>query len=606
MTQECGGAPPRLQRDAYARAERFLPWNAAKRVFKTDVTPRWIEHSDRFWYHLSTRNGTEFVLVDPPAGTRCPAFDHARLAAALSAATGTPYTHQHLPFDQITFTEDGQAIEFDVDDGRWSCNLATYTCRRVGTPETPAPDELRSPDECWVALTRDHNLYVRSLATGEEAALTEDGEPGYAYGRPTASPPQGDGHGARDESRCPAAMWSPDSRKLLSHRIDERQADRFHLVQSTPPDGAMRPLLHSYPYPLPGDEHVPLAELIVCDVERRTRVMVDIAPLPMLYYGSPLHPEAFWWSPDSKRVYVLWSERGYLAYTLWDVDATTGAARVVVEERAATGILPTIGDGPPSVRTTGDGAEIIWFSQRDGWGHLYLYDGETGTLKNRITSGVWNVASIVHVDEAARWVYFMALGREAERDPYHAHLYRVHLDGGDPTLLTPEDANHRVAMAPSGRYVVDTYSRVDMPPVTVLRACDGALICELEQADIDLLLDAGWRVPERFRVKARDGVTDVYGVMFRPSIFDPAVKIPVLDNIYAGPQTSHAAASFADVARERPDNFWQAQALAELGFVVVQNCTHGLGQDPYFIRKRWDYFVRHLLGLEPPGYQIQP
>lgn len=603
----------------YVRAEQFLPWNAERRVFRMKVEPNWMPGSDRFWYRVATRDGAEFVLVDPETGTRRPAFDHARLAAALTVATGRPYDARTLPFDRVRFAEDGSSVAFDVDGTTWTCDLETYTCTRATGEEPVAPPPPRSPDECtlpspdgrWVALARDHNLVVRDNETGEEVALTSDGQPEFGYATPILSPLLSAGLALPEYGQYPlaqlfpAAIWSPDSTKIITHRMDERGAGKFHLVQSVPLDGSTRPRLHSCTYPLPGDDPVPTAELIIFDVAGRQAIPVDVPPLHQLYYGTPLMrrrgemaSNTVWWSDCGRWVYVLRRERGYRSMALYEVDAATGRSRVLVEETSETPIDPSLTWGPrPNVRVIEDGAGVIWFSQRDGWAHLYLYDAATGALVRQLTSGPWVVSELLHVDEAARLVYFTAVGKEEGRDPYAAHLYRVSLDGGEPELLTPEDADHIVTISPSGRYFVDTYSRVDLPPVSVLRATDGRMLCELERADVGLLEETGWRPPERFRAKGRDGVTDVYGVIFRPSTFDPSRSYPVIDSIYGGPQTNQAPVSFADIGRGRSAGFWHAQALAELGFIVVM--IDGLGM-PQRSKAYHDVSYRNLgdAGLE--------
>jgi dipeptidyl-peptidase 4 len=570
-------APPVTWED-YARAERFLPWNAAKLLHNVELTPHWIAGGDTFWYRTTRKDGIQFVTVDPETGTREPAFDHVRLAAALSAASGIAYDSHNLPFTEIELADGGQQLRFDLGEARWTCNLATYACSRATRCEAPA-DVSRSPDGRWDLFVREHNLWLRAVETGEERALTTDGEPGYGYGAPLASPLAAAGLAEPDK---PVAIWSPDSRRFLSCRIDERHAQYLHLVQSVPTDGTTRPRLHSYAYPLPGDVAVPMVDVWCFETSGEPGVKVSLPQLPMLYYGSPLNPSWLWWREDGGRVFLLTRDRGYLGYRLHDIDTKTGDARTVVEERAERGIDPYLLWAAVNIRVTADGTRVIWYGARDGWGHLYLYDAQTGALLRQLTAGPYNVAEIAHVDEDDRWVYFTAVGREQGRDPYYPHLYRVSLDGSEPELLTPEDAAHAVWFAPSGRYFVDTFSRLDSPPVSLVRSAAGMVMCELERADIEDLLATGWRPPERFAAKARDGVTDVYGVIFRPSRFDPNRRYPIIDNIYGGPQVNQTPTSFADSApfggptrAGRGRGFWHAQALAELGFVVVM--IDGLG-----------------------------
>jgi len=561
----------------YVRAEGLLAANAAKLTSDLLIQPNWIGDSDRFWYRWKSLTGVEFVLVDPAAGERKPAFDHSRLAAALSQATGSPCNAAQLPFNEIEFADDGEKILFEIElDGkseRWSCDLDSYNCARIGEPPiSAAADVVRSPNEKWEAFTREHNIWLRSLESGEERAITTDGEAKNEYGKYLLSPLTSAGI---DDPPPPFIKWSPDSGKLLFCRIDQREAPQFHLVQSVPTDGRLRPRLHSFAYPLPGDEVLPLAFLYCADVNSGAVIAVDIDPIEIQYHGPPVYGDGLWWSPESNTVYFVRQGRGYFRIDLLIIDAETGAARSAISEESGTGIDPSVWRGASNVRIFADETRAIWYSQRDGWGHLYLYDAESGALIRQLTAGGFEVSTVEAIDEAAGQLYFTAMGREAGRDPYCKQLYRVSLDGGEPQLLTPEDADHTVAFAPGGGCFIDNYSTLDQPPVILLRAADGSTICELERADVSALEATGWRSPERFKAKARDGSSDIYGALFRPSDLDPEAQYPVIDYIYGGPQAIQAPAAFADAAREREKNFWEAQSLAELGFLVVM--IDGLG-----------------------------
>ena len=564
--------------ERYIRAERLLPWNASQLMSDLTVEPHWIDESDRFWYRFKRLAGVEIMLVDPEAGTREPAFDHKRLAASLSSASGIPCTDHQLPFETFEFT-DTIHITFEVntseDDNppaRWSCDLITYTCTRLEDAPKKPNDVVCSPDEQWEAFVCDYNVWLRSVDTGEERAITTDGDAKHGYGEALPSPLASAGIA---DPVPPVIIWSPDSKHVLFCRIDQRQARQFHLVQSVPLDGSIRPQLHTYAYPLPGDTDVPMAQLLVAGAADGEVVIADMEPLHMLYYGSPINPEWTWWAEDSRTIYIIRRERGYKSYALIAIDASTGTARVVVEDRGKRALDPSFTWGEKCVRVINDGSRVIWYSQRDGWGHLYLYDAATGELLHQITSGPFAVIEILHVDEAQGLIYFTALGREADRDPYYAHVYSVSLDGGEPELITAEDADHTVVFSPGGCYFVDTFSTVATPPVSVVCAVDEDRQLILEKTEIDSLLATGWQAPERFCAKGRDGMTDVYGMIFRPSYLDTTGHYPIIDSIYAGAQVNQAPAAFADSARGRGGNFWQAQALAELGFIVVM--IDGLG-----------------------------
>jgi dipeptidyl-peptidase 4 len=580
-------AEQQLTREDYARAEQYLIWNIGKLAFKTQVVPRFIGRSDRFWYKLNTRDGKEFVLIDPALNTKQPAFDQARLAAALSAASGKAYEAGRLPFESFEFIQDGRAIQFDLEKVRWTSDLATYTCTKEEAPKESPEGESLSPDGKWAAFVKNHDLYIRPAAGGAEVQLTADGEPYYDYGSEAEQSTSAVTDRLGGKKQPPALLWSPDSKKILTHRLDQRKVEPLYLLQSVPPRG-FRPLLHSYRYALVGDPNLPLAELMVFDVEKKTRTVLKTDPYLVLFV-SPITTKRAWWSEDSRKVYFVEEERALKAARLKAADALSGETRSMIEEKGATYVeLNLLSGGAPNVCVLGNGAEVIWFSERDGWGHLYLYDGKTGALKNQITKGSWVVRDILRVDEKNRWVYFTAGGREKGRDPYYQHLYRVRLEGSGLELLTPEDADHCVAdiaetptafellsrFSPSGRYFVDTYSKMDLAPVTLLRDADGRLVRELERADIEPLLATGWKWPERIIVKARDGTTDLYGVLYKPSNFDPAKKYPVIDGIYPGPQITRTPKSFGTDLLSISD-FCRDISLAELGFIVVN--IDGLG-----------------------------
>lgn len=556
------GAAPKLAAQGilenYKQAERMMQGNFAKLVFRTEVQPHWIGKSDRFWYRVQTREGKEFVLVDPERNAQDAAFDHTRLASALSQAWGRPVQPRQLPFDSFDFTDDGSSISLAVAGLTVTCKLTDYHCATV--KPLHAPNELLSPNEEWAAFTKDHNLWVRSTATGEEFPLTSDGvaEDDYAseseYDLAFVS--------SAGIEKPPLAFWSPDSKRLLTHRLNQKDVLPMYLLQFVPP-GGFRPVLHTYRYPLPGDAHLGEVRPIILDVEKRSMVGVQTEPL-VVPNRTPGELGWTWWSEDSAKVYFIDLSRGSKGWKLKEADASTGVVHPLIEERGKTYVELNVQWGArANVRVLKNGRDIISFSERDGWAHLYLYDHETGKLKNQITSGPWVVRDVLGVDEESRKIYFTGGGREPGRDPYYRHLYRCGLDGTGIELLSPEDADHQVAMAPGGRFFVDTISRVDTVPRTVLRAQDGRIVRTLEQGDITDLLKTGWRAPEPFQAKAADGATDLYGAIYRLRNFDPAKKYAVVDSIYPGPQAIRTPKAFSAVPSS------QAASVAELGFIVV-------------------------------------
>lgn len=574
----------------YARAERFLPQHVAKLLFQLEIRPNWILQTDTFWYLVQTREGKRFVRVDPVAGTKQDAFNHVRLAAALSRFTQLAYLHNDLPFDSLEYLND-QAIAFTVAGQRLRCVLADYTITVI---DDPVPDadwrEVVSPDGQWAAFTREHNLFVRRVATGAEIALTNDGVAGCHYAEPFANPLTPAGLLPEGPWLQPAVVWSPDSQRLLTYKIDSRDVGECYLVQSVTPSGDKRPILHRYIYPLPGDAKVPLCEPVLIDIPSGHLVKAAMDPVVHLYYGAP-RGFVHWTTGEEERVLLLRRERGYLTIKLEEINPLTGATRTLISESSPTAVE----NFPPAV--VGDGHELIWHSQQDGWAHLYLHDCLTGELKQQITSGPWVVREIKHVDPVARVVYFTASGREPGRDPYYQHLYRVNLDGSGLELLTPEDAEHQITFTPSHRHFLDRYSRVDLEPTTVLRDVAGNLVLSLEQADLSLLFASGWQFPERFSAKARDGVTEIYGTIIRPSNFDPNRRYPVIEANYSGPQTIRTPKAFAEGGGSR--QFWQDQAIAELGFIVIS--VDGLGM-AFRSKSFQDFSYRNLADAGLPDH----
>ena len=406
---------------------------------------------------------------------------------------------------------------------------------------------------------RDYNLWVRNNATRQETQLTKDGVKDFGYATDNA------GWSSSDRA---IVLWSPDSKKVATYQQDQRGVGEMYLVDTQ----VGHPTLRAWKYPLPGDDVVTTIQRVVIDVDDPHVVRLDMPPDQ---HRSTLCDDVAcrgeWsdvqWSPDGQNLAFISTSRDHRHEQLRVADAATGKVRDVLEESAST--FYESGNGRANWKYLPATKEIIWFSERDNWGQLYLYDSETGKLKNQITTGEGNVTQLLRVDEAHRMLYFLGVGREKGRDPYFIHLYRVGFDGRNLALLTPEDANHEVSFSPSGRYFTDSYSRPDVPPVAVLRDDTGKLAAQLEKADISKLLAAGWKPPIPITVKARDGQTDLYGLMFQPVNLDRSRKYPIINHIYPGPQTGSVGSRSFSAARG------DAQALAELGFVVVE--VDGMG-----------------------------
>ncbi|GAA2800869.1 S9 family peptidase [Kitasatospora aburaviensis] len=545
----------------YQAAEQLLrrPARPGELVTGDKVRPQWIDAGARFWYSVNNGVGRRFVLVDPAAGTREPAFDHTLLATALTAASGQQVDPEALPFTAVELV--GEAVEFVAFDAYWRCRLADYTCEHAEFTPPGNPLDVPSPDGKLAVSQRGHDLWAVSAADGREWALTTDGEASYAYG--TSPECLGNGTLLRKFGvpyLPPAVAWSPDSTKVLTHRTDERGVRQTHLLEARPADGGA-PLLHTQRYAYAGDENLPMAELVVLDVAEGTVIRSQGEPLltPML---SPVTGTWAWWAADGSAVYYLAQPRDRHTLSLHRLDPATGEVTVVLSETGETRVEPNQWNyEPPIVRVLAD--EVLWYSQRDGWGHLYRYDLRTGALLGQVTSGQWAVRRILHVDEAERVVYFTASGLVAE-DPYRRTVCRVGLDGTGLAKVTDDDLDHIVTLPGTMEYFIDSASTVDTPPVTRVRDWTGRVLVELEHADISKLTATGWTPPERFRVKAADGVTDIYGVLYHPRGFDPARRYAVVDNIYPGPQTNRVDPGF-DPGGMGLD----AEPLAALGFVVV-------------------------------------
>jgi dipeptidyl aminopeptidase/acylaminoacyl peptidase len=565
-------AQTRLTAADYARAERFLGYNANPLVLHSSVRPVWLS-DDRFWYRVTTENGTEFLLVDSARGTRRPAFDQLKLAQTLSSVSGATYEPFRLPFTTFTFEDNNQRIAFNIGNRRWTCDVQGASCASAErTPEPP--NSILSPDGKRAAFIRDFNLWVRELATRQDKQLTTDGEKDFGYATNNAGWIRSD---------RPVLLWSPDSKKIATFQHDGRGVGEMYLVHTA----VGHPKLEAWKYPLVGDARIFEIHRVIIEVDNPKVIRLQMPPDP---HRSSLcdHVECdgfadVEWSADASQLAFISSSRDHKRATLRVADATTGKVRDVIDEKVNTYFEG--GNDRPNWRFLPASKEVIWFSERDNWGQLHLYDLETGKLKNRITSGEGNVSETLRVDEKNRVVYFRGAGKEKGRDPYFIHLYRASLDGKNLTLLTPEDSTHDVSLSPSGRFFVDSYSKPDVPPTAVLRDIDGRLVTTLEKADISRLVSAGWKPVTPIIVKARDGQTDLYGLLYKPTNFDPSKKYPIVNRIYPGPQTGSVGSRNFSAARS------DSQALAELGFIVVE--IDGMGT-PWRSKKFHDAYFGNM------------
>src|SRR2546423_996966 len=503
----------------YARAESFLRDNVMTRVSGMGVQPIWLGNG-QLGYRNPVRAGvSQFILVDPARGTR----------VACSPETdrcGGALDPRELP-------------------------------RVRGAVRTPgARPELLSPDGKRAAFIRNYNLWVRDTRSGQETQLTTDGQKDFGYATDNAGWTRSD---------RPVLVWSPDSRRIATFQQDERTVGEMYLVTSK----VGHPELQAWKYPLPGDSVIAMIHRVVIDVDAPRVVRLQMPADPhrsTLCDHVVCRANEGWadvqWYPDGSRVAFVSTSRDHKHEVLRVADAANGAVRDVLREDVATQYES--GNGMVNWRVLPATNEVIWFSERDDWGQLYLYDLTTGELKSKITSGEGNVAQLRRVDEKNRILYFVGNAKERGRDPYFRHFYKIGMDGGGLTLLTPEDADHEISLAPSGQYFVDTYSRPEVPPISVLRDLNGRTIVTLETGDISGLKAIGWKPPLPITVKAPDGKTDLCGLMYVPTNLDRARKNPIVDHIYPGPQTGSVGGRSFSPARG------DAQALARLGFVVVE------------------------------------
>ncbi len=624
----------------YERAAK-LPELTRNKVFNARVQPHWFDGNNRFWYRNDLAGGArEFVLVDAVAGKRAPAFDHAKVAAALGKLLGKPVSAEKLPIDAIDYPAGGASVMLFGQGKAWECNLATYALTEKagaaparqslpkggfprpslrtgdetsltfenqtkgdvslfwidsegqrkpygvikagesremhtysghmwlvqdaagtllgvfeatdapglaiidGTPPVRQPRGLRregvqrpmgqSPDGKWLASVRDRNVWVRNTATQQDIQLTKDGTEEDGYDN--------------------ELYWSPDSKHLVVPKTKAGQEHKVYLIESSPRD-QLQPKLHTLDYQKPGDR-IALTYPHLFDVGAAKEI-----PVADTLFPNPWSVSDVRWQPDSKRFTFLYNQRGHQVLRIVAVDAETGKASALVDEQSKTFIDYA---GKSFTAYLDATREIVWMSERDGWCHLYLIDAATGQVKSQITKGEWVVRGVDRIDEQRRQIWFRAGGIVPGQDPYYIHHARVNFDGTGLTLLTEGDGTHQIAYSPDARFLIDTYSRVDMPPVNELRRVeDGKLVCALEKADAKALLATGWRMPERFVAKGRDGQTDIYGIIVRPTNFRPGSRYPVIENIYAGPQGSFTPKAWSA-------NYGEMQELAELGFIVVQ------------------------------------
>ena len=527
---------------AFSLGEKF----SASKVYYSNVNPTWIEDTHNFWYVRHTPTGDEYVLVNADKKTKKPLFDQEKFAKTVKDVTGKDLNPAKLNLRYLSVSKDLGTITFVLDNHRWEYGIKKSTLKDLGQlPERePQPhwmvvsDEkdfppVPSPDGKYVAFIRNHNVAVRNVATGEVRELSLDGALGNYYSS--------------------YIQWSPDSKYVLVNKLRPAEKHYVYYVESSPKD-QLQPKLHKQEYAKPGEElnfHLPC----IFNVETGAAVA---APEDQLKPQYELH--SLRWNKDSKAATFEFNERGHQHYRVLELNAETGAMRTVIEESSNT----FVNYSRQFRHHTADDSEIIWMSERDNYNHLYLYDKATGKVKNQITKGDWYVRSVLKVDDQARRIWFQASGVNKDEDPYFIRYYSINYDGSDMRDMTPSKGMHTAYLSHDNKYIVDVTSTVSDAPVAVLRNAEtGEQVMDLEKADISEIVANGWKAPEVFVAKGRDGKTDMWGIIIRPTNFDPSKKYPILEYIYSGPGDHYVPKSFFSFNR-------YMSAIAELGFIVVQ------------------------------------
>ncbi|MDM4769907.1 prolyl oligopeptidase family serine peptidase [Solimonas sp. SE-A11] len=584
--------PINVSADDYAAAARLHEANMLPLIRNADVSPVWLGDTGRFWYQKKTAAGSRFVLVDSRTGASGPAFDHAAVAAALNATLKphAPASEENLGLQNPQLTPDGRGLVGSASGKRVSVSLEDHAVTALADTKPQDARLVVSPTGRHGIKRDGDNLLLVDLTSGREHRLTQDGEPYFSYGKLPDGALQTIVLKKAGVTLPPyAGAFSPDGRYFICPRMDERRLGVDPFIEQVPTDGSLRPVVHEVRRAFTGDQEQIVIDWFVFDIgtgERR-RIQIPLGVSPAFLLGNGI----VGWSLRHGQVFMLAITEGWVTGMLLRVDLATGKVTTVIEEKGTTCRFEpnTMMYNLPNVQVIGDGAEAIWYSDRSGWGHLYRYDAQSGELLNPITGGDWMLFDIHHVDEGARRLYFTAGGREAGVDPYYRHLYRVGLDGSDLTLLTGGELHSDHAFAPSvaplfkmlfrvpdapekirpqAGVFIDTCSTVSTEPVTVLRSlADGALIAEIERADVSSLLEAGYVPPTRHLLKADDGQTDIPLVYFPPTTIAGHRAHPVIDACYGGPQVCVAPRSYVEAASA--SNPCNRMSLARLGFGVV-------------------------------------
>lgn len=543
---------PTVTIEDYERAEQFLGQNTYDKVTGNISGQSW-SSDGKLIYNTRTSEGTKYILADPSTGKKQAAFNHQQLADSLSQLTGRDLDPNGLNLRSIELLEEGDELRYQLRGNLYKTDLTTYETSKL--PRKKKGNEILSPDGKKAIYIKDHNLWMRNTETNEHTQLTNDGEEHYGYATNNAGWVRND---------RPVLLWGPNSEKIATFQHDSRGVGEMYLYNTKVGHSD----LEQWKYPLPGDSTVFKIERVVVHADENPEVVrLDMDPD---FHRSTISDHiADWggafldneWSDDGSQLAFVSSSRNHQEAQLRVADPNTGEVRDVLKEEVDTYFES--GYSEESWQVLEESNEVIWFSERDNWGHLYLYDLESGDLKHQITSGDWRVLDLEHMDEGSRTLYFTGSNRE-EGNPYYHYLYKINMDGSGLENLTPEKKNHQINWSESNEYFTDTYSTPDTPAVSVIRNLNGEVMMKLEEADISNLKEEGWIAPEQFTVKARDGETNLHGLMYKPTNFDSTKLYPVLNYLYPGPQSgSVGSRSFRPSRSDK-------QAVAELGFIVVE------------------------------------
>ena len=568
----------------YQRARRLarhaiLPDKRNKLTFNALLNPHWIGESGCFWYEQESKSGKQYRLVNAAATSNEPAFNHVDLAKALSQARNEKVDPDNLPIAQLELTFTPWAISFTAFQQRWLFN--GQDCKATGPAKPSAQEAVVSPDGQCSVFVRDHNLWLRRLNPngeneGEERPLTVDGKEHYAYATVPNMAAAGQDLGVAGDLQV---IWSPDSKRLFTVQLDMRQVKSLPVVHHVPEDGSVRPKLEEYKYPMAGDTYMPEYRLVAIDTESGEIIPADYPPICFTFIFPFFSAQRGWWATDSQRAYFVDLKRGAQQVQVVEFNTLTGKTRVLFEETSLTWINlhPMNYNMPALIMPLHATQELVWYSERSGWAHFYLYDLETGDLKQTITQGEWVVLELLHFDSARRELWLQTGGRNTEYDPYYKDVCRVNVDTGELTTVVSSDHDYFVksragscefdqtlfGVSSDGDYLVTTRSRADQVPVSLLFSREGKELIALEEADISGL-PSNWQWPEPVKLIAADGETDIYGLVYRPSDFSPDQSYPVIDNVFSQPSGIIAYKGF-----DQSHHYMCAAALAELGFIVV-------------------------------------